>query len=77
MVDAELRAACAKAMHVITDDGRVLHSGRAVLFIYRALGYRWLAAIGETPPFVWAVEAGYRLVARNRSFFSRFLFRSE
>jgi hypothetical protein len=28
-------------------------------------------------PLVWAVELGYWIVARNRAFFGRFLFRSE
>jgi hypothetical protein len=28
-------------------------------------------------PFIWLVELGYWVVARNRPFFGRFLFRSE
>jgi hypothetical protein len=28
-------------------------------------------------PFIWLVELGYWIVARNRPFFGRFLFRSE
>jgi hypothetical protein len=77
LVGPELRRACAEAIHVIKPDGEILRAGRAVLFIYEELGYRRLARVGAAPPFVWAVELGYGIVARNRRFFSRFLFRSE
>jgi predicted DCC family thiol-disulfide oxidoreductase YuxK len=72
----ELRSACERAVHVLTRDGRLLRAGEASLYILRALGYR-SAAIGRAPPFLWAVEAGYGLVARHRGFFGRYLFRNE
>lgn len=70
----ELRAACEKAIHVLTGDGRVLRAGRASLFVLAALGHKTAARVLSPPPFLWAVEAGYRVVAANRDFFSHFLF---
>ena len=72
-----LRRACARAVHVITPEGRVLRAGRAVLCTLEQVGWRRTAAILSTPPLIWAVEIGYRVVADIRSFFSRFLFRDE
>ncbi len=72
----ELREACGRAMHVITSDGRVLKAGRASLFILSQVGFRWFARVMGWVPFIWFVELGYYIVARNRHFFSRFLFRN-
>ncbi len=72
----ELRSACAVAIHVLVPDGRVLAGGRATLFILGALGFPGMRLLA-LPPFVWGVELGYGLVARNRRFVSRFLFRNE
>ena len=72
-----LRRACARAMHVITPDGRVLRAGRAAVCVLRLLGWRRTAAILSRPPLIWAVEVGYRVVADHRPFFARFLFRGE
>ena len=73
----ELRAACARAVHVITSDGKILRAGRASLFVLDQLGYHRFARLFAWPPLLWLVELGYCLVARNRRFFSRFLFRRE
>jgi predicted DCC family thiol-disulfide oxidoreductase YuxK len=72
---AELRAACARAFHVVTADGRVLRAGRAALYLLGRLGHPRWARLLALPPFLWAVELGYWLVARNRAFFSRLVFR--
>jgi predicted DCC family thiol-disulfide oxidoreductase YuxK len=72
-----LYAACARAVHVVTADGSVLRAGRACLFVLEQLGWGWKARLLTLPPFLWAVELGYRIVAANRPFFSRFLFRNE
>ena len=53
----------------------MLRAGRAVLYILTALGYGWIARPLGLPPLIWAVELGYAIVARNRPFFARFLFR--
>lgn len=74
---AELAEACARALHVITSDGRVLRAGRATLFIFERCGYKWSARLFRLPPLVWLVDLGYAVVARNRRFFGRFLFRRE
>ena len=73
----EIHRACPTAVHVLTADGQVLRAGRAVLFILAELGYRRLASALGTWPLIVFVEWGYRVVARHRSFFSRFLFTKE
>jgi predicted DCC family thiol-disulfide oxidoreductase YuxK len=70
----ELRAACRRAMHVVTADGQVLRAGRASVFVLRETGSRRLAAVLGVPPFVWVVEIIYRIVARNRSHLSWLIF---
>ena len=64
-------------MHVITADGRVLRAGRASLFVLERIGWGWLARALSRPPFVWGVEFAYWIVAKNRNFFARFVFRGE
>ncbi len=72
---AELRTACARAVHLVSPDGTIYSAGRAVLKALELVGYGALARVASWPPFVWFVELGYWLVARNRYFFSRFLFK--
>ena len=73
----QLREQARRAVQVITVDGAQLSGGRAMLFILEEIGWHpTLARLGRRRPFVWLVELGYRLVARNRSFFDRLLFRS-
>ena len=69
-----LAAACQKAVHVLTRDGRTLKAGRAGLFLLEHIGFGVFARILTHSPFIWFVELGYRLVAHNRYFFSRLLF---
>ena len=76
MSDA-LAARCARAVHVITPRGAVLRAGRASLYVLGEVGWRRSAAVAARRPLVWLVEAGYWVVARNRPFFSLFLFRRE
>jgi predicted DCC family thiol-disulfide oxidoreductase YuxK len=72
----ELFEACKRAVHVITREGDTLRAGRACLFILGELGWGASARILALPPLVWLVEIAYRIVAQNRYFFSRFLFRN-
>jgi len=72
----ELRQACERALHVLTSAGETLKAGRGMLFILEQIGYRRLARLLRLPPFVWGVELGYRIVASNRTVFSRVLFRN-
>jgi predicted DCC family thiol-disulfide oxidoreductase YuxK len=73
-----LRAQARNAVQVITADGRQLSAGRAVLFVLEEINWRpSLVRLAGRRPFIWAVELGYWIVARNRQFFGRFLFRSE
>ena len=73
----DLYAACERAVHVVTADGKVLRAGRACLFILERIGWGWRARVLRLPPFIWAIEVGYRVVASNRPFFARFLFTKE
>lgn len=68
----ELRAACEFAVHVVTSQGRVIRAGRAVMYVLHTLGFRWLPWILMHRPFIWFVEIGYWLVARNRKHLANF-----
>ena len=65
-------------MQVITADGHQLSAGRAILFALEQIEWHpHIARLAARRPFIWLVELGYWIVARNRPFFGRFLFRSE
>jgi predicted DCC family thiol-disulfide oxidoreductase YuxK len=70
-----LRRACSQAVHIIKTDGHVLRGARAVLFFWEAGGGGSLARLISRSPLLWLIEAGYRVVANNRPFFAKFLFR--
>ena len=73
-----LREQARSAVQVMTTDGRQLSAGRAILFVLEEIAWHpWAARLAGRRPFIWAVELGYWIVARNRAFFGRFLFRSE
>ena len=65
---------CKRAVHVVTADGQVLSAGRASLYVLEKVGFPRLARFGCLPPFIWCIELGYWLVARNRQLFSQWLF---
>lgn len=74
----ELYRACRQAVHVITAEGEILRAGRASMYVLAEIGYpRWLIRPLIQPPLVWFTELGYRFVADNRSFFSKFMFTRE
>ena len=75
MTDA-LAMRCVWAVHVITPDGTVLGAGRASLYVFDCIGWRRFARVFSRRPLVWLVEIGYRVVARNRGFFSHVFFRA-
>ena len=72
----QLQRACERSLHIARADGRLLHGGGAVMFFletttrHRLL--KRLFRIARSFPCIVFIEAGYKLVARNRSFFSRF-----
>lgn len=73
-----LRAQARSAVQVVTADGRHLAAGRAILFALEETHWHVRAVrLARRRPVIWLVELGYWLVARHRSFFGRFLFRSE
>ena len=69
-----LYTTCARAVHVVKTDGEILRGGRACLFVLETLGWR-SARMLAFPPFVWAIELGYRIIASNRKLFARLLIR--
>ena len=74
-MNRDLRARAGRSVQVITPEGRNLQTGRACLFILDGIGKRATAKFWGTPPMVWFFELGYRVMARNRSLFSKFMSR--
>ncbi len=72
----KLAQRCERAVQVVTQEGDILSAGRACLYVLEKVGYPRLARLGRLPPLIWCVEIGYWLMARNRQFFSRWLFRT-
>lgn len=60
-------------MHVITPTGQTLAAGRASVCVLDVIGYPRLAYLAGLPPFIWAVELGYWIMARNRRLLSWFI----
>ena len=74
----QLYEASQRAVLVITAGGRIFKAGRAAMFVLEEIGYpHWLIRPFTWPPLVWITELGYWIVARNRSFFGKFLFTQE
>ncbi len=73
-----LRVQSRQAIQVVTIDGHQLSAARAILFVLGEIGYYpRIARLATRRPFIWPIELFYWIVARNRSFFDRFLFRRE
>ena len=73
-----LREQARNAVQVMTADGHQRSAGRAILFALEEIEWHpSVVRLAGRRPFIWVVELGYRIVARNRPFFGRFLFRSE
>lgn len=73
----ELAAACDRALYIVHPDGSMTRAGRAILYMLGSIGHPRLARWLARAPFVWLVEAGYWLVARNRHIASRLFFTRE
>ncbi len=71
----ELYEQCQHAMHVVVPDGRVLRGGRGCLYILHTLGYHRTATVLGWWPLSGCVDLGYRLVARHRHWFARWVAR--
>ena len=72
----ELAQACDEAVHIVCPDGTLLRAGYGSLYVLRSVGWWWVTPL-MWPPLLWLVELAYWCIARNRIFFSRFLFRDE
>ena len=74
----KLREESARAMQVITNTGEQISGGKSVLFVLETVGrYPWLMKAASKPPLVWLIDTGYKVVARNRQYFSRMMFRNQ
>ena len=71
----EFAAACEEDMYVLCTDGTVVRGGRGMLFVFGEIGWGRMARLLLVPPMIWIVNVVYTLVATNRRFFSRILFR--
>ena len=72
-----LREQARKAVQVITAEGLQLSAGRAILFALKEVDWHpSIIRLAGRRPFIWLVEFGYWIVAHNRTFFGRFLFRA-
>ena len=69
----DLARRCARAMQLLTPEGETLAAGRASVCVLGVLGYPRVARVAGLAPFIWGVELGYWIVARNRSFLSQLL----
>lgn len=59
-------------MLLIDPDGTVLGGDEAVIEVYARLG--WPVRFLRAAPFRWATRPGYRFFARNRRWFSPYVF---
>jgi predicted DCC family thiol-disulfide oxidoreductase YuxK len=71
-----LRKRCQDAVYVISTRGQVLGGGRACFFLLENASdnrlVKRLARLMRSFPLVIPVEIGYKIVAKNRGFFSKF-----
>jgi len=73
-----LSAACKRAIHVVRADGTILRAGRATLYVLGRIGWHpWLVRFAGWVPMIWFVELGYFIVATNRVFFSKLMFKKK
>lgn len=70
-MSAALRKRAHKAVQLIAPDGRTLEAGRACVEVLSLLGWERAVRVLGSPPLIWPVEWGYRLVARTRRFWGR------
>lgn len=68
------RERCGRSIQLFLPGRPALSAGRAALAVLSLLGWRKTAAFLTVPPLIWGVEAAYRIVARNRTLFSRLVF---
>ena len=74
-MDRDLQHACHNAVHLSHPSGKMERAGQACLTVLSLMGYGRLSDFLRSWPLILFVEIGYWIVAHNRSFFSRFLFR--
>ena len=75
-----LRRACEKAVHVVTNRGKILRGGQATMFLLEHVWprpWRFVARLFARPPLVWPINLGYAVVARHRAFFAPFILPDE
>lgn len=73
----DLYERCKSALYVVTESGMELRGAKAVLFLYELTGWGFFAKLLGTPPFLWIIQLGYWLVARNRGLISKWFFKGK
>jgi len=72
----EIYADCKRQLYLRTPGGKYLGGGDAVIKLLEVMGWKSLSWILELLVLRQLTGLAYRLVARNRNFLSRFLFKS-
>ena len=73
----EVFADCQNQFYLRTPEEKYLAGGDALIFLLNLMGWKTLSCILGLPGFRQLTGFAYRLVSRNRSFFSRILFRQK
>lgn len=71
----DLEEQCQREVVLLMPGGRRFGGHAAVARALRQTRFGWLARIFAIPPFSWLAWLGYRIVASNRMFFSKLLFK--
>ena len=69
----QIRRRCRRAILLLQPGLPMLSAGRAALGVLSLLGWEKSAAILSAAPFIFAIEAGYRLIAFSRPFIGRWM----
>ena len=69
-----LRSRAVTEVIVVRATGETLGGAAAVMYVLSHTGWGWFARLLAYPPFIWVLNVGYRLVAKNRNTVSKALF---
>ena len=69
------RVRCGRSIQLFLPGRSPLSGGKAALAVLSLLGWKKTAACLSRPPLVWGIDVLYRLIARNRGFIGRVIFR--
>ena len=75
-----LQKACEGAVHVVTNRGKVLRGAAAVMFLFQQIlpkPLRFVPRLLARAPWIWPLDVGYEIIARNRARIGRFVLPNE